>query len=61
MAAVVVAVQYAAAQSTHRTEVLVLAILAGAATYAVTLFALDRTLIPDLKIMLRDLRGTSNA
>jgi hypothetical protein len=61
MAAVVLAVQYAAAQPDHRLEHLVLGITAGGATYIVALFLLDRTLVPDLKLMLRDLRGTSNA
>ena len=61
MAAVVLAVQYAAAQPDHRLEHLVLSIGAGAVTYVASLLLLDRTLVPDLKIMLRDLRGASNA
>jgi len=61
MGAAVLGVQHAAAQPTHRLELVVLSITAGALTYLVALFLLDRTLVPDLKIMLRDLRGTSNA
>lgn len=61
MAAAVLGVQYAGAHLDHRIEQLVLSIAAGGITYVATLLSLDRTLIPDLRIMLRDLRGTSNA
>ncbi len=61
MTAAVLAVRHAWIQPASRIELLTLSIAGGAVTYAVALFLLDRTLVPDLKIMARDLRGTSNA
>jgi O-antigen/teichoic acid export membrane protein len=61
MAAVVLTIQHAGMLWGGRLEVVVASIAGGAAAYTVALFLLDRTLVPDLKLMARDLRGTSAA
>jgi hypothetical protein len=61
MAVVVLTIQHAGMLWGGRLEVVVASIAGGAVAYTVALFLLDRTLVPDLKLMARDLRGTSAA